>query len=121
MVMYGLLHCLSRTMNDIEIILLESDKSRTKLRSALRLKCEGLSSFINENINLVPLEELNVCTEKVINLNRDIENVGYSNKDNEYKRVSTRLYYTQYRFKRISFREGDEQQHRNDLIDVVHK
>lgn len=90
--------------------------NRTTLRGALRLEREGLSSFINENINLIPREELNVCAEKLITLSRDIQNFDYSNKDNEYKRLSTRLYHVQNRLKRISVVEEEEQQHRNELL-----
>lgn len=91
-------------------------ENRSTLRGALRLEREGLSSLNFENINLRPQEELKVCSEKLLVLSRDLKNFDYSNKENEYKRLSTRLYHVQNRLKRISSADGEQQHLRNELL-----
>lgn len=90
--------------------------NRSTLRGALRLEREGLSSFNFENINLEPREELNVCSEKLLVLARELRNFDYSNKENEYKRLSTRLCHVQNRLKRISSPDSEQQHIRNELL-----
>lgn len=90
--------------------------NRSTLRGALRLEREGLSSFNFENINLQPQEELKVCSEKLLVLSKELRNFDYSNKENEYKRLSTRLCHVQNRLQRISSSDSEQQHLLNELL-----
>lgn len=87
---------------------------------------DGLNSHNIRYGGLLPEEELRICWEKLNDLGKDIENFDYSNKENEYKRISSRLCHIQQRLGRIEvsgrqwINERDEVMARcYQLIDAV--
>lgn len=82
-------------------------ENRSTLRGAFRMEREGISSVIyGDRLNLE--EEYNICKEKLIGLDNDVQHFDKSNYLNEYKRIHTRLLHVNLRLRRIP--EGTEEQ-----------
>lgn len=66
------------------------------------LRCEKLGiRQAPSSVNIEPAEELDVCHRKLTELEQNIESFVRENKDNEYKRISSRLTHIVYRLQRI--------------------
>lgn len=89
--------------------------NRVTLRGALRCEREGLS-FPPTVVHLEPARELEICYGKLMVLRTDIQQFDQSNKDNEYKRITSRLYHINARLRRLP--SGDEQleEQRKELL-----
>lgn len=91
-------------------------ENRATLRGALRLERDGVSPWVDSNTGLPPQEELDICIRKLTSLFHDIQTFDLSNKDNEYKRIYSRLCHVQNRLKRISVINSDMEQVRKENI-----
>lgn len=91
-------------------------ENRITLRGALRLEREGLSTMVGFDIPLHAREEIAICQDKLDSLSEDIQNFDHSNKENEYKRISTRLGHVQNRLRRIRVEDQETSQERHDLL-----
>lgn len=78
---------------------------RVLLRNAIRLERSG-SLPSNSPADLQIDSEIAICSEKLENLNFDMEHFDFANKDNEYKRIFSRLVHVGARIKRIPITEG---------------
>lgn len=91
-------------------------ENRATLRGALRMEREGLSSIIEPNIGLLPQDELRTCSEKLNDLGNSIQHFDHANKENECKRISSRLLHIQNRLKRISITNPEMTRVRSNLL-----
>lgn len=91
-------------------------ENRATLRGAFRLERDGITSGTGINISLCPQDELDICLQKLNALTSDIENFNYFNKDNECKRIYSRLCHIQGRLRRITVVNGQMEQIRNDYL-----
>lgn len=91
-------------------------ENRSTLRGAFRMEREGLSSLSELNVTLPSQEELDICSGKLDDLCQDIKSFDFANRENEYKRISTRLYHIQLRLKRIVVSNQEMTQHRSELL-----
>lgn len=77
------------------------NENRAILRGALRLERDGMGSSVDLSHQLDPQSEIEICTRKLHDISDDILNFDFRNKENEYKRISTRICHLQLRIKRI--------------------
>lgn len=91
-------------------------ENRATLRGALRLEREGMSSGVNWNICLPAEEELNICFQKLETLGTEVRNLNHSNRENEYKRIFSRLCHVQDRLRRITVMDSGMAHRRDDLL-----
>lgn len=91
-------------------------ENRATLRGALRLEREGISSGVNWNVSLPIEEEINICSHKLDILATEIQNFNHSNRDNEYKRIFSRLCHVQGRLKRVTVTDNQMERSRSDLL-----
>lgn len=89
---------------------------RTSLRGALRLEREGIASPPSNTFQFsTPEEELNICNTKLNELGHSVENFNYSNRVNEFRRISSRLGHIRDRVSRIPTTTTDMQIEKNRL------
>lgn len=90
-------------------------ENRSTLRGALRLE-RDMGSSLDFSMHLNPQIEINVCHQKLQILGQDVESFDMSNKNNEYKRISTRLCHLQMRLRRIPTTSEEVASTRNQLL-----
>lgn len=76
------------------------EENRTTLRGAFRTEREGviMDDFTS---TLDTAEEIDVCEEKIRHLEEDINHFNWCNKENEYKRITSRLLHITLRLRRL--------------------
>lgn len=79
-------------------------EKRMMLRDALRLERLGeVDPPVSANLN--PALELSLCKTKLNALEVDIAQFDYSNRENEFKRINSRLIHVSLRISRIATQE----------------
>lgn len=73
---------------------------RMMLRNALHMERSGsLPSYLPVNLDIE--SEIEICGRKLLDLARDIENFDEANRDNEFRRIYSRLVHVTTRLKRL--------------------
>lgn len=91
-------------------------EKRNLLRDALHKEHLGICAPIN--VHFDPKSELNICSNKLDELLGNIQEFNMANKDNDYKRIRSRLLHVQGRINRIDASELDVQTEKNKLYDL---
>lgn len=91
------------------------EENRVTLRIALRTEREGFRPQYNLDI-VDPLEELEICNEKIEILETDIHKFNHTNKENEYKRITSRLLHVIQRLSRIPDHDT-QNEYRDNLLE----
>lgn len=76
------------------------EDNRKTLRGVMRNEQEGYF-FENLASELDPVDELLICEMKIQHLEEDIKNFDYINRENEYRRIKSRLIHVIQRLKRL--------------------
>nr|CAI5858682.1 unnamed protein product [Callosobruchus analis] len=90
-------------------------EKRALLRDALRVEKENLSAPPQHGCGIAQ-EELPKCSTKLRELKEAILHFDVENRENEFKRIYTRLLHVSGRLSRLSC-EGDEAEERKDLME----
>lgn len=92
------------------------NEKRNLLREALRKEHLGINAPIN--VDFEPKSEINICSNKLDDLLGNIQEFNIANKDNDYKRIKSRLLHVQGRINRINTTELEVQTEKNKLYDL---
>ncbi|XP_031350410.1 uncharacterized protein LOC116176081 [Photinus pyralis] len=90
-------------------------EKRSALRGCLRLENSSLTPIPNLS-KLDNKKELQVCSSKLQELEQCIESFDQTNRENEYKRIQTRLLHVQGRLKRLACENSEFTDLRSELL-----
>lgn len=91
-------------------------EKRTLLREVLRNEEHGM--LMPSRVHLDPLQEVNICRQKLEDLEEDIRNFNPQNRQNEFKRIYSRLIHISERLRRIA---GSDVSQEIDRLSLVNK
>lgn len=91
-------------------------EKRTQLREALGVERQQGVSITTSRVHLEATQELNICQQKLEDLEQDIAEFDQQNRNNEFKRINSRLIHISNRLGRISGNNVDQEIRRLALI-----
>lgn len=92
---------------------------RTMLREALRVEKQQGIITISSRVQLDVMLELDICQQKLEDLEQDILEFDQQNRVNEFKRINTRLLHISSRLGRISGSDVDSEIRRLSLVNRI--